>query len=162
MADLLELLDIICSDEPPEPTIEVSLVAADIDMHRQDRAQTQLRPAVNKRPERRVARYPGPKKRSKVEHSAVAACMREAKANSMQQIKFNLCMHWCSQHANVAVVSMYVKPRWRGGSRRAGVKTLQLPIKGSEKTFSVHILAEAAPCLFVEFWHTRNSERTTV
>ena len=82
MAHLHDFLDIICSEEPPEPTIEVSLVAADIDMHRQDRAQTQLRPAVNKRPERRVARYPGPKKRSKVERSAVAACMREAKANT--------------------------------------------------------------------------------
>ena len=62
MADLPDFLDITCSEEPPGPTTEVSLVAADVDMQRQDRAKTQLRPAVNKRPARRVARYPGPKK----------------------------------------------------------------------------------------------------
>ena len=139
MADLPDFLDIICSEEPPGPTTEVSLVAADVGMQRQDRSQTQLRPAVNKRPARRVARYPGPKKRSKAEHSAVAARMREAKANKRAlQLATDQAQ---TLHALVQPVRercrgldvQVIKPRWLGGSRRAGVKTLQLRIKGSEK-----------------------------
>ena len=139
MADLPDFLDIICSEEPPGPTTEVSLVAADVGMQRQDRSQTQLRPAVNKRPARRVARYPGPKKRSKAEHSAVAARMREAKANKRAlQLATDQAQ---TLHALVqperercrGLDVQVIKPRWLGGSRRAGVKTLQLRIKGSEK-----------------------------